>query len=514
MVFLSEQNILRSAAALTFSGIIAKTADFIFRAYYSTRLGSEGMGIFSLVFSYHSIILTFATGGLGVAVSKSVSEQFSYGCSGNVKKVMRIALTSVFVLSIAVIVATCIFSSNISGNFLNEPRTRLSLICLSPSILFMSISYCIKGYFYASRKVLIPATSEFLEQAVKITVITLLLKKALPLGITAGCAAVFLGISVGELSSCLYLIFFYRKDCPSLKRTCETGSLAGGLLKIALPSMLTSLSGSILRMQENVLIVTGLKKSGLTNSEALSQYGTVHGMVMPLIIFPLTLLSSCFTLLVPEISRANAIKNRLRLSTLISRLYRFTAFGSFLVCTVFVTLPTELATLVYSAPNISKTVFLIALFSPVMFADSVSCGILNGLGKQTTLLILSFCDSFLRIGLIVFLIPAMGINALFIMIFTSNIFTASCTVETVLRTTGIPFEFSGWFFRHLLSAILTNITVNSLWGFFCSNTGTPATIGAIIFTVLVYILYSSCLSRGLRHDMLWLRERMFTGNSL
>ncbi len=510
---MSKQNVLRSAAALTFSGIISKTIDFSFRAFYSTRLGAEGMGLFSLVFSFHSIILTFATGGLGVAVSKTVSEQYSLGCAGNIKRIMRIALFSVFCLSCVVILATCTFSEKISKSFLNEPRTRLSLLCLAPSILFMSISYCIKGYFYASRKVLIPASSEFLEQAVKITSITFFLNKLLPMGITHGCAAVFLGISIGEFSSCLYLLLFYVKDRPRLRETAETaGSVLSSLAKIALPAMTTSLSGAILRMQENVLIVSGLRKSGLSHSSALSQYGLIHGMVMPLIIFPLTLLSSCFTLLVPEISRADNMKSRVRLFTLVSRLYRFTAFGGFLVCTLFITFPGELSELVYSAPQISKSVFLIALFSPIMFADSVSCGILNGLGKQTSLLLFSFSDSFLRIGMILLLTPKIGINSIYIIIFASNIFTATCTMRTVLKSTKIPFEFSGWFFRHLIVTVLTHFTATSLSVFFNSSTDIVSTILPIVLTAGIYTLYSSCLCKTLRTDISWLTGRMFLNN--
>ncbi|MBO5955832.1 MAG: oligosaccharide flippase family protein, partial [Clostridia bacterium] len=202
---MSKQNILRSAAGLTLSGIIAKTIDFLFRAYYSTLLGSEGMGLFSLVFSFHGLILTFATAGLGVAVSKTVSLYFATKNNNCIKKTMKIALLWVVAMSLGVILTVCIFSKNIAESFLKEPRVQLSIIFLSPSILFMSISYCIKGYFYAARKILIPASSEFLEQAVKIISITLLLNIWRPLGIQHGCEAVFLGITIGEFSSCFFL---------------------------------------------------------------------------------------------------------------------------------------------------------------------------------------------------------------------------------------------------------------------------------------------------------------------
>lgn len=506
---MSKQNILRSAALLTLSGVIAKTIDFLFRAYYSKQLGSEGMGILSLVFSFHGIMLTFATGGLGVAVSKTVSQQFAHKDFGNINKTMNLAILSVLVLSTVVITSAFTFSEQISATFLKEPRTKNSIILLSPSILFMGISYCIKGFFYASRRVLIPASSEFLEQAVKILSTTYLLKKFLPHGVSHGCEAVFLGITLGELSSCLYLALFYLKLRNRRTASQSTSRVFSSLMRIALPAMTTSLMGSFLRMQENVLILSSLKKSGLDHTQALSSYGILHGMVMPLIIFPLTLMSSCFTLLVPEISRADGMQSRLRIKTLVSRIYRFTAFGGFLVCTIFITFSKELSQMVYAAPHIAPSVCIIALFSPIMFLDSVSCGILNGLGKQSSLLKFSLSDSALRMGLIALLVPRMGVNALFIVIAISNIFTASLTLGTAIKSTKTPFELSGWVLRHILTAVMTFVTVNSLSVFFAYSENTVSTILAIVFSAGVYSLYSSCLCKNLRSDMSWLLGRMF-----
>ncbi len=506
---MSKQNILRSAAGLMISGIFAKTVDFLFRAYYSTRLGSEGMGLFSLVFSFHGLILTVATGGLGVAVSKTVSGQYAQKDYGGIRRTMLAALTSVLVLSSAVILGVCLFSAQIAAGFLKEPRVEKCIVFLAPSILFMSISYCIKGYFYASRRVVIPASSEFLEQAVKITVITYLLNIWLPRGIVHGCEAVFLGITIGEFSSCLYLTAFYIRSCLQKVKRSDTKNPLPALVRIALPAMTSSLLGSFLRMQEDVFILSGLRKSGLSQNLALSEYGSIKGMVMPLIVFPLTLLSSFFTLLVPEISRAQGMADKTRLKTLVARIFRFTLFGGFLVCTVFVAFANELSAWVYSAPQIARSVRIIALLAPIMFLDSVSCGILNGLGKQTSLLVYSLSDSVLRLMLIYLLIPRMGIRALFFIIIISNIFTAYHTFGQVMRSAQMRFNLSAWMLRHFFTAAACLVTLQSFYTFFAQGTTVSAVMTAMTFTVSVYILYSSCLYKALRQDMGWFRDRMF-----
>ena len=507
---MNNKNVLRSTALLTMSGIAAKTIDFIFRAYYSRQLGTEGLGIFSLCFAVHGIMLNIATGGLGVAVSKIISEKYSQRRFGEIKKTMTIALTTVFSLSIAVILISCLLSTQIAEFFLKEPRAAVSLMCISPSILFMGISYCIKGYFYASRRIMPPASSEFLEQAVKIISITYLLPKMLPMGVEHGCEAVFLGFSIGEFSSCLYLSLFYAVDSRRLKAEKETKffSLVSPMLKIALPLTLNSLLNSFLRMHEEVLIVASLQKSGLEHSAALSLYGGLHGMVMPLIVFPLTLLSSCFTMLVPEISRAYARESSIRLKTLVSRIYRFCTFFGFLVMTVIVTFSKELSVLVYNAPEISHYLKILALLTPFMFMDSVSCGILNGMGKQGTLLTYSLTDSLLRIGLILAIVSRYGIGAFVFIIITSNLFTVILTVRKVLKVSGLHFEWFGWLLKHIIPATVAWFVSGGLILNFMQG-GTFEVASGMVITAFIYFATDAALSSTLRSDAAWLVGRMF-----
>jgi stage V sporulation protein B len=355
-----------------------------------------------------------------------------------------------------------------------------------------------------------PASSEFLEQAVKIVSITYLLPRMLPMGVEHGCEAVFLGFSIGECSSCLYLILFYAADNKRLKqeKCAKLPRLILPIFKIALPITANSLFNSFLRMYEEVLIVSSLRRSGLKHSVALSLYGGLHGMVMPLIVFPLTLLSSCFTMLVPEISRAYALKNPVRLKTLVSKIYRFCTLLGFLVMCIIVTFSTELAAVVYNAPEISQYLKIMALLTPFMFMDSVSCGILNGMGKQGTLLAYSLTDSLLRIGLIVAVVPRYGIGAFVFVIIASNLFTSALTMRRVLAVSGLHFAWIGWFLKHMISAAVAwFISSSFLLGVMQSNTVSVAC--GILATALIYFAAEAVSNMNMRSDAAWLVNRMF-----
>jgi stage V sporulation protein B len=504
---LKKQNVLRSTVALTLSGIGAKTVDFLFRAYYSKQIGSEGMGILSLCFSMHSIMLTLATGGFGLAVSKLVSERYAQHRFDEVQKTMKVALLSVSILSIVAIVTVVFFSRYIAVEFLKEARCRGSIICISPSVLFMGLSYCIKGYFYASRQIVVPATSEFLEQTIKITAISYLLKKLLPFGIEYGCMAVFLGLSIGEFSSCAYLFLFYASTVRK-KHKCLTAKTAvlPSMLKVSVPVMATSLAGSFLRMKEEIVVISSLKRSGLMHGEALSVYGEIHGMVMPLIIFPLSLLSSCFTLIVPEISRAYLMKNKIRLKTLVARIYRFcTAVGVLVFCGFWIFCK-DIACIIYNAPQISGYLKTLAIISPFMFIDSVSCGILNGMGKQPRLLALSLLDSLIRLVLIYILMPVWGIKALIFVIILSNIFTFIFTFKSVLKFSEILISFAGRLWRHAFCALVTCLFARLIMVGYLTD---YHTVYSVIMSAFVYFLCVVIFGSVKRSDLIWLWQRLF-----
>ncbi|MBQ9736786.1 MAG: oligosaccharide flippase family protein [Clostridia bacterium] len=506
---MKNRNVLRSTALLTLSGIAAKTIDFVFRSYYSRQLGSEGLGLFSLCFAVHGIMLNIASGGFGVAVSKIISERLSNGEIGAAKGTMRLALSMVGTLSVCAILVTCMFSKGIATRFLNEPECAKSLVCLAPSIFFMGISYCLKGYFYASRKVFPPASSEFLEQAVKIVSITYLLSKMLSKGVEQGCEAVFLGISIGEFSSCLYLSVIYMFDIGRFKdiRCAKLKNLAAPLFKIALPVALGAVLGSFIRMREQVLTVEALEGAGLSHKSALKLYGGIYGMAMPMIVFPLTLLSSCFTMLVPEISRAYSAASSVRLKTLTSRIYRLCGFFGFLVMCVMFVFSRELSVLVYGTTECAGYLNALSLLAPVMFLDSVSCGILNGMGKQSSMFLYGILDALGRSVMIVTFVPVCGVKALFLIIICSNIFTCTLTAGKAHMTAKVHFGWIDRFLKHGLSALIAGFVSGSFSHMLFS--GDVVVFGGIFLTILVYSVADLCLSNALRADFGWVKGRMF-----
>lgn len=438
---MKKRSVAANAAVLAMSGIAAKLFDFGFRAYYSRRLGTEGVGLLSLGFSLHGVLLTVSTAGLGVAVSKVVSEYAEIKNVGAVRECMRIAVGTVLFLSLPIILLIFAFSDGVALRVLGDERVSVCLCALVPSVLFMGVSYCLKGYFYAQRKALPPASSEIVEQIIKFAAIKTLTDIFLPLGTEAGCAAVFAGISLGELGSCAYLIFFYileeRRDfglskLNNVKEEVRRKEIVCRILSVSIPSMMTSLFCSVFRTKEEVMVVSELERGGRGHSEALAALGTVYGMAMPLLVLPLNLMGSVLSLLVPEISRAS-VCGEFRLKRVTYKIYKFGIAAGLSVSAFFILFGEKVSIMFYNSLAAAEMTICMAPLCVIMFIDSFSSSILNGLGKQCRLFIFSAADFALRFTLIHILIPRGGINAFPAVIAASNIFTAVLSFTNAVK---------------------------------------------------------------------------------
>lgn len=440
---------------LTASGIVAKTIDFSFKAWYSSRLGEEGMGIFSLVMGIFGVVLNLSSAGMGTAVSRLCSMEQSRGNYGAVFQIAKTAVKIVAVGGILCCVIVFFAANQISTWYLKDIRCAKSLVCIVPSSVFMGISYCLKGYFYAKRQVLIPASSEFVEQGVKVAAISFLLNKGLAKGIEMGCAGVCLGLTAGEMCSCLYLGVWYL--CEKKNEACEQ-SMILSIVQLTLPILLASVSSSALRTCEDIWVVRGFKKLGMGAENALGTYGLIQGMVMPLLVFPITLISSFMALLVPEISRA---KENSRLEASVLKVYKTAWFFGGLVFCIFFLFSKEIAAAVYKTQRAASYLKILAVLCPLMIMDSISTGMMGGLGEQMKLMKYSLLDNGIRLFMVYFFLPVWGVGVVIAMIFLGNIMTCILTVRRVAQKAKIPMgkilaadRVASWVFTIIIIKIL------------------------------------------------------------
>ncbi|MCL2580154.1 MAG: polysaccharide biosynthesis protein [Oscillospiraceae bacterium] len=460
-----KRGLLLSTLMLSASALFVRTIGFGFRVYLSNQMGAEGMGLFSLIMSVYTLSVTVATSGISAAVAKIAAEHLAVGKKARARQVLRKALCLSLLISSLVGVALFVFADSIALNILRDIRAEQSLRLLAPGLPFLSVCACFRGYFIACRRVTIPATAQILEQLFKIGFVFVFLSGALSRGIEHAAAMVVLGVTLSEAACFIYTYAGYLLDKRKRRRE-EAGDKNGVLREIlafALPISIGSYFRSGMRLIEDLLIVSGLTRFGGDQSEATGHYGVLRGMVMPLLIFPLNLLSAFVITLTPEVSRLHAGSERRKLSVIITRILQLTSIiGIFMVC-LMMSFAYEIGAVVYREPQVGEMLRMMAILAPFMCLELVVVGILQGMGQQTHSAAYSICDCTLRVGLAWLLIPRYGVWGFVIMVAVSNLFTSTLNLARLLKITEVRLRINDWVIKPALAALAASQGVRALF---------------------------------------------------
>ena len=302
------------------------------------------------------------------------------------------------------------------------------------------MSSAINGYFTAVRRVYKNALAKFGEEFVKIACTAILLKSLMPDGIDYACYSLILADVISEITSFLHLYILYWRDkhgslIESRYKDLETYNKR--ILRITIPVAITSYIRSGLNTIKQLLIPSSLQRSGMNSSNALISYGIVNGMAMPIIIFPVILITSFSSLIVPEFSRYHAQQNYKKIRSVSSLLLICTFIFSIIVAILIFIFSDELSNLIYHKAEIAKYLRILAPLVVIMYLDIVIDGILKGLDAQVDVMIINVFDCIISIAFIYFLVPILGFSGYIISIFISEVidFTLSgLKLLKVLRT--------------------------------------------------------------------------------
>lgn len=455
---------IKNALILTVTGLLIRFIGMLFRIWLASAVGAEGIGLYSQVFSFYMLASAFASTGINTAVTRLVSEELARGNPKGVSFILSrcIAVTLIIAgLSICVIYFGADF---IAGTIVDDPRAAPSLKTLTFSLPFMGISSCFKGYFIARKRTAPASSSQIFEQMVRIFLVVFLVSRTAKDGIAASCRAVIMGDVAAEACSFLYIYLAYVLD--KKRQKVEEGhrpdySVLSKLRHIALPITVGRYLNSLLRTAENVLVPRRLEKFGMNGGDALSIFGVIKGMALPLIFFPASFLNALSTLLIPEMSEAAASGKHYKVKFTAEKCIHITLISSIPLSVIFFYTAVPLGNIVYSDLSAGKVIHMLAPIVPLMYMDSVCDGLLKGLDEQFSVFRNSMLDSIIRIALIILVLPRFGFEGFIGIMYLSNTLTCSLNLFRLKKVSKAEVKWFWWFVFPAVTALLLG-TVFSL----------------------------------------------------
>lgn len=483
---------IKNAIILTAASLILRFAGIIFKVWLASSIGSEGMGLYQLIFSVYILASTFATSGICTAVTRLIAEELSLGCKKGVLRILHRSITLTFIIAFISIFLLFFSAEFISSTLLGDVRCTIALKILPFALPFMGLTSCLRGYFIALRRVTPNAFSQIFEQAIRITLVLLLVKKYISYGLAYCCAAVIAGDVAAEILSALLLYVIYKfskKRLNNLKgRSQIPYKLTSKILDISVPITSGRYLNTALRTVENILVPKNLAKFALNSSQALSQFGMIKGMALPILFFPSTLLNSISTLLIPEISESSAKNQRNIVKTTTRSIIKLTSIISFIFASIFLISGEKIGVLIYKNNDVGFLLKCLAPIIPFMYLDSISDGILKGLDQQRFSFKTAISDSVLRIILILLILPKTGLKGFIGIMFFSNFYTCFLNIKRLIEITEIQLNYTKEIFLPFLTANFSVFFVNYLISNFSGDNNLVYIIFLLVLSIPFYLI--------------------------
>ncbi|MCI8655075.1 MAG: oligosaccharide flippase family protein [Clostridia bacterium] len=407
------------------SSIILQIIGMFFNVYISNKVGSEAVGIFSLVSSVYLFGITLATSGINIATTRVISEELAYNNTEGIKILSRKCIVVSLVTGCIASFIFFIFSDFIIHSCLHNRVSHNVIYTLCLALPFISMSSAINGYFTAMRRVYKNAFAKFFEEFIKIIATAYIINLFLPSGLEYVCFSLILGDVISEILSFIYLYILYIKDKNKYLSRCfykNNFTYTKRVLRISLPVAFTSYLRSGLSTFKQLLIPSSLEKSGIGCSLALSNYGVVNGMAMPVVMFPSVFINSFSGLLIPEFSRYYVKKDYARIKKMAFFVISVTTIFSLFVNFLLFVFADKISLTIYNNSDIGHYVKILSFLVVFIYSDSVIDSILKGIDAQVSVVFINIADSLITIGFILLCVPHLGFIGYLVSIFISEIF--------------------------------------------------------------------------------------------
>ncbi len=482
-----------NAGILTATSLSLGIVGVAYNAWLTRNLGSSGMGLFSLMMAVYRFAVTFACSGSGLAATRLVAEETALGNGKGAASAMKKSILYSLCFGISGGVLLFAASNFAAASMVGDFRAAIPFRILAFSLPFVGVSSALSGYFTAVTRVFPSSAAQIFEQLSQMAFTVSVFAIMKPDDLGEACILVAAGSTVSEALAFLFHYILYkidRKRNPFPEKGGEKNlSVWKKVFEIALPVGASAVLRSALSTVKHLLVPVSLMKSGMSNETALSEYGIVGGMVLPVLMFPCAFLLGFSNLLVPEITRCKALGQKGKIERIMGFVFRLTLMFAVAVAAVLIWKSEDFAVLLYNEPAAGKAICALAPIVTVMYLDSAVDGILKGLGEQVAVVRYNVYDTALCVLLVYTLVPLFGTAGYLTTIVISEVFNMALSASRLVSVTGFKVNMLRWAVLPAVSAILSTGISGTVLKKFAEINKTPGLVLTVLMMIFMYYIF-------------------------
>ena len=422
------------ALLLTGANLALRLAGMSFQVYLSGRIGAAGVGLLQLILSVR--MLAFTLGSSGARTCALYLSAEALGRRRSVRPALRGCVRYCLLFALPTAAGLWVFAPQIAGGWMGDAAGEAALRAFALFLPVSCLNGVMTGLFTAAGRLRTLVAVEFLEQGCAIAVTFVLLARWAGGDTARACLSVALGSSAaGALS--LGALWVLRQEGAPLGR--EDRPPWRRVFGLSLPVGVADDLRAGLNTVENLIIPRRLALyAGTVN--AMADYGVLHGMVFPVLMFPTAILASLADLLVAEFSRCARNPGRVRVRYLARQGLRVSwLFGVCAGGAVFAA-ARPLGELLYHSEAAGACLRLYAPLVPILYLDIVVDAMCKGLGQQSANARYNLLTNLLDVAFLWLLLPRFGMGGYYFSFAASHLVNFALSLRRLGKSAGLRFS--------------------------------------------------------------------------
>lgn len=380
-------------------GFFSKFLGFVLKIIITRQIGTEGIGLYSLVMPTFGLFITIATFSYPVAISKIISAR---GKSS--KKAIFSIIPISIILNLFTLLIIFLISKPLANIFLKDQRLYIPLLSIGFTLPFIGLSSIIKGYYWGKQRMGIYILSNIVEQIVRIIVLIFLIPKVIKVSLVLTISLIIVVNVLSETSSIIVMLLGLPKGVKITKEDLRPSKeYIKDIMNICVPSTSSKIVGSISHFLEPIVLINVLSYVGYSNNYIVTEYGIVNGYSLALLLIPQFFTMSISTSLIPELSKSYSIEDikncKKRLFQIIGLSLMIGAFSTGIIFAV----PEYFLNLIYNTNLGANYIRVLAPFFLLYFINTPLASAMQALDMSKDEMQITLLTSFVKLFLLTLL---------------------------------------------------------------------------------------------------------------
>ncbi|RNB68129.1 oligosaccharide flippase family protein [Brevibacillus panacihumi] len=282
---------LKQTALRTGAIFLVKAIGLAVRIPLYRLLGTEGTGIYQIVYSIFGFALTLLTGGFPTTLALVTAKDPKRG-----SRLFKSLVPSFLIVGVCSGILCYVMAPNLA-NYFGDRHLTFPIRCLAPALVIVPLLQLYRGFLQGIESYGDVSTSELVEQVVRAGTMLLLAVVWMEYGIYAAAGGAVFGACTGAFLALCYLwVSKYSKKPLSIGTVngIFTASLRWAVFgpgifyffKSSIPITLTRLITPASDLLDALIIPARLQLSGLSQSDAVAVFGEISGMASITVYLP------------------------------------------------------------------------------------------------------------------------------------------------------------------------------------------------------------------------------------